>query len=365
MNFDYMIDYDIIENIYKKICSRTKHKKKIILFETSKFAYFIRIYSLLKERTYTHGKYNIFLIKYPKYRIIMSENLHDKIVNHLVSKYCLYPVINKHLLDINIATRPGMGLDKGINYIKKTFNLIRNEYNEYYCLKCDISKYFYSIDHEILFQKLEKILFDVDVINLIKNIVNSTNLDYVNKRIISLVNNEIKKINKLDCSSRSKEKVVEKLKAIPLYSSGKGLPIGNMTSQILAIFYLNDLDHYIKEKLHIKYYLRYMDDLILFHKDKDYLKYCKNKIAEKLKKEKLLLNNKTSIIKISNGLVFLGYRFINKNGKIILLMNKNMRKKIKKRYKKDGNIILNKYNGYFLRCKSHKYRNGLLQHNSV
>ena len=259
MKYDFMIDYYLIEDIYKNICSRTKHKKKLILFETSKFSNFLKIYFELKKREYSHGVYNVFLIKYPKYRIILSENLHDKIVNHLVSKYCLYPLISKHLLDINIATRPKMGLDKGINYIKRTLNLIRDDYDEYYCLKCDINKYFYSIDHEILFKKLEKIIDDKDVLVLIKNIVNSTNSEYINNSIKKLVCNEINKIKKMNCSEKSKWKSIEKLRNIPLYSYGKGLPIGNMSSQILAIFYLNDLDHFIKEKLHIKYYIRYMD----------------------------------------------------------------------------------------------------------
>ena len=69
-------------------------------------------------------------------------------------------------------------------------------------------------------------------------------------------------------------------KNIPIYEKGKGLPIGNMTSQILAIFYLNDLDHYIKEKIKIKYYIRYMDDFILIHPYKKYLKYCQNLFDE-------------------------------------------------------------------------------------
>ena len=69
---------------------------------------------------------------------------------------------------------------------------------------------------------------------------------------------------------------------LPYQKIGKGLPIGNMTSEILAVYYLNDLDHYIKEKLRIKYYVRYMDDFILFHEDREYLKYCLGEIEKKL-----------------------------------------------------------------------------------
>lgn len=357
--YNDMLNYELIKDVYKNICQRTKHKTKLIKFEESKFSNFIRIFYLLKNRDYQHGKYNIFLIRYPKYRIIMSENLQDKVVNHLVSKYLLFPLINKRLLDINVATRPNMGLDKGIDYIKKTLNNIRNDYDNYYILKCDISKYFYSIDHEILFQKLDRIIEDKEIVFLIKKIISSTDLEYVNKTIVNLVNYEITRVAKLDCSLKSREKTIIKLKKIPLYIKGKGLPIGNMTSQILAIFYLNDLDHYIKEKLKIKYYIRYMDDLVLFHKDKDYLKYCRKMIENELLKCKLCLNDKTSISKLSDGFVFLGYRFVNHNNRTYLLINKNMKKKLRKRYKKEGINILNRYNGYLKRCKSHNYKKHL------
>ena len=79
-----------------------------------------------------------------------------------------------------------------------------------------------------------------------------------------------------------------------------------MTSQILAIFYLNDLDHFIKEKLKIKYYIRYQDDFLLFHPSKKYLQYCLKEIKKFLAKEKLTLNSKTRIYKNTNNFLFLG-----------------------------------------------------------
>ena len=79
-----------------------------------------------------------------------------------------------------------------------------------------------------------------------------------------------------------------------------------MTSQILAIFYLNDMDHYIKEELKIKYYVRYQDDFLLFHESKKYLKICLEKIKSFLEKEKLILNKKTRIYKNTNNFIFLG-----------------------------------------------------------
>lgn len=107
-----------------------------------------------------------------------------------------------------------------------------------------------------------------------------------------------KYIKNLKISNREKELKYLELDRLPLYQKGKGLPIGNMSNQIMAIFYLNDLDHSIKEKLHIKYYVRYIDDLVLFHPDREYLKYCLVKIKERLSLEKLKLNNKTQIYEL-------------------------------------------------------------------
>ena len=79
-----------------------------------------------------------------------------------------------------------------------------------------------------------------------------------------------------------------------------------MTSQILAIFYLNDLEHYIKEKLHIKYYIRYQDDFILFHQSKEYLEFCLQEIDKFVQNEKLTLNKKTRIYNSNNNFIYLG-----------------------------------------------------------
>ena len=113
-----------------------------------------------------------------------------------------------------------------------------------------------------------------------------------------------------------------------------------MTSQILAIFYLNDLDYYIKEKLKIKYYIRYQDDFCLFHPSKQYLKECLEKIKEFLKKEKLELNKKTRIYNERNQYIFLGRTIKNKKGNY---RNKNKKINLKSKQYKIKNINLYSY----------------------
>jgi len=245
--YDYIVDLNKLISVYHKIMINTKHRTKIFDYNMFYISNLINIYNLLKNKKYIHDKYNIFLIKEPKARIIMSEKLNDKIINHLISDYILVPLIEPRLIEMNVATRVNKGSKMAIYYMKKYLINMKKKYNNFNILKCDINKFFYNIDHKILLSKLKTILNDNDLYSLVANIINSTNLEYVNNEI-----NNIK--NKYGVN-------------VPLYQNGKGLPIGNQTSQILAILYLNSLDHYIKEKLHIKYYIRYMDDFILIHQN--------------------------------------------------------------------------------------------------
>ena len=124
-----------------------------------------------------------------------------------------------------------------------------------------------------------------------------------------------------------------------------------MTSQILAVTYLNELDHYIKEKIKIKYYIRYMDDGILLHNDKEYLKYCLKEIEKILNLYKLKLNpKKTKINNIKTGIDFLGFRFYIKNDKIILKLRNDCKKRFKKKMKKFDYDVYQSYIGHLKWC---------------
>lgn len=120
---------------------------------------------------------------------------------------------------------------------------------------------------------------------------------------------------------------------IPYYYAGTGLSIGAMTSQFLAIYYLNDIDHYIKEKLHCKYYVRYMDDFIIFDMNKERLKEIWKLLKNKLCEEKLELNPKSNIYKLSNGLSFLGYRYRIVDKRLVVSYRSKTKRKIDKKLK--------------------------------
>ena len=314
------VNYNDLLNIYDNyIYKNCKNKRKLYMFEKFKMINLTNLCEIVNNDNYNILKYNIFLIKYPKYRVVMSLNISDKIINHYVTLNILIPKLSKYLDIRNIATRKGMGTSYGIKLLKKYLN-INKKNGKFYILKLDISKYFYNIDHNVL-KDLIKDKLSIDEFDIISTIINSTNYSYINKSISSLINNELKYKNRCN-----------ELNSIPLYEYDKGLPIGNMTSQFLAIFYLYKLDYYIVNYIS-KYMIRYMDDYIIIHNDKKYLFNCINKIEYILEnKYKLKLNkNKCKIYDSVNGFDFLGRKFKVINDKIICYMSNKAYRNIKKR----------------------------------
>ena len=156
-------------------------------------------------------------------------------------------------------------------------------------------------------------------------------MDYINNKIEILKNREL--------SKRRSFYEIQEINNIPYYQKDKGCSIGNMTSQIIGILYLNELDHYIKNQLKVKYYIRYMDDGILVHEDKEYLKYCLTEIDRIVKKYKLELNNKTKIYKSNEGVEFLGFNFIITNNKVVMKIKNSTKKRFKKNINKEKCVI--------------------------
>lgn len=160
--------------------------------------------------------------------------------------------------------------------------------------------------------------------------------------------------------------LIKETEEIPLYQYDKGCSIGNQTSQAFGLIYLCDFNHYLKEDLHLKYVVNYMDDFIIIHEDKKYLNYCLKKIEEYLINNlKLELNiNKTKINGVKNGIDFLGYRFIIKNNKIIMKLRTRVKNNFKRKIKK---LILLVNNNYIDEKTFYKWLssyNGLLKYGS-
>ena len=353
--YDNMICYRNIVFVYNRIRSKCHNKNKIMYFDRYKNCYLIDILERLKSGTYSFSRYHIFLIHEKKYRIIMSENIFDKIVNQMISYYILIPSMNC-LIDSNIATRNNKGSGYGYKLFEKYINSINGDV---YVLRIDISKYFYNIDHDILFSKLEKRIKDKKALYIIKKIISLTDDDYVNKNISYLINSEIKRVNNLNISVNEKNKLIDELRSIPLYKKGNGLSIGCLSNQLMAVFYLNDLDHYIKEVLKCKYYIRYMDDMYILSDNKDYLKYCFESISNELSKIKLCINKKSGIYRLKEGISFLGYTYVCKNNKLFIRYDsetiRKINRKIKYLYENNFELYfrsISSYKGYFIRCNT-------------
>lgn len=248
--YSNILDLENINIVFNRICRNVKNRKKREHLKQYRRMYISRVYTILKNRAFKFGTYNTFTIYEPKKRIVVSLNLQDKIINHLISSFILVPALEPCLIDGNVASRKGFGTRKGLEMAYNFHRICKIKYEKYYILKCDISSFFKSIDHNILKQKLKKRIKDVEALEIIFKTIDGDKT---------------------------------------------GLNIGTTSSQILAVFFLNDLDHFIKEVLKIKYYVRYQDDFLLFHSSREYLKYCLKEIKKFLAKEKLTLNKKTRI----------------------------------------------------------------------
>ena len=286
------------ENIracYYEVMHNTRNKRQVHQLQKNADKVLHSIYEELKNEKYVVGKYNIFVIYEPKQRVIVSQGMKDKIVNHLIAREILYPAILPCLVPYNVASRPGMGTRKALEYMDRYRKEFSKKYGKYYILKCDISRFFLSINHRILKKKLRKKIIDPKALKIVFDVIDSHN---------------------------------------------SGIGIGSMTSQVLAIFYLNDMDHFIKEELKIKGYIRYQDDFLLFSESKEYLEKCLERIKEFLKKEKLTLNNKTRIYTSNENICFLGRNLYGQYAK-----RRTVKKRMKKRFilLQEGKISLNSY----------------------
>jgi len=296
MNLEEIFTFENLYDAYKD-CRKTKqHKGEVIRFETNLSTNISSLNHDIVTKKYRLGKYKEFLIYEPKERVIEALPFKDRVVIKCFCDVVLKAKIDQKLIYDNAACRKGKGTDFAI---KRLEEFLRDEYrkehnNKIYFLKCDIRKYFQSINHEILLNMLSGIGFSSDEMWMIEKLVKE-------------------QPNNADV----------------------GLPLGNQSSQWFALLYLNVVDRYIKEKLRIKAYVRYMDDMILVHRDKSYLQYSRLKIEEKCKKDlKLELNQKTQIGIVKNGIDFFGYRHIlNENGSITRKLRASSKQRMKKHLK--------------------------------
>ena len=292
--------FESLYQAYKATIKGKKEKKDVIQFELDLSNQLWKLHDELQMKLYRLGRYHCFQIYDPKKREIQALSIRDRVVQHSICDNVLKPYFEPRLIYDNAACREGKGTRFATDRLTK---FMRDFYKEHgtdgYILKFDIRKFFDSIHHEVLKEKL-CCISDEEVKELLYHIIDSY----------------------------AKEPEKDEL-------SLRGLPLGNQTSQWFALWYLNGLDRLIKERLRIKYYSRYMDDGILIHEDKAYLSLCLKKMTEYVEQElKLSFNEKTQIFPISQGTDYLGFRFyLTDTGKVIRRLRTSNKKRWKRRLK--------------------------------
>lgn len=227
----------------------------------------------LAAGTYRHGAYFAFQITDPKQRLIHKALVCDRIVHHALFSV-LNPIFEPTFIANSFSCRVGKGTHKGVATVEQMLRSVsRNNTRPCYVLKCDISKFFASVDHVILPRLISRRLHDERTLVLLREIIGSFHSDFSTT------------------------------------FGWKGLPLGNLTSQLFANIYMNEFDQFIKHGLHIKNYARYTDDFVIVSNDREYLENLipelQNFLTQHL--ELRLHPAKTFIRKYSQGIDFLGY----------------------------------------------------------
>jgi len=253
----------------------------------------IILHNELRYMMYKTGKYFEFEVHDPKKRTIFALPFRDRVAQHAINNV-VEPMFDKTFIYDSYACRKGKGTIAGMKRLRYFLDkLIRNNKRIYY-LKADIEKYYNSIDHEILKQLIKKKIKCKRTLIILDEIIDSN-------------------------------------------QKTKGIPIGNLTSQLFANIYINQLDHFLKDDLGVKYYVRYMDDFVILHPDKKYLKKILTFVKNFLDDLKLNLNSKTRIDVIDKGIDFLGYRLFPD----YTILRKRIYKKNIKKFRKLGRFYKN------------------------
>lgn len=274
----------------------------------------------LMDGTYKERPGRTFTVYEPKKREVLSISFRDRIYQRSLNDNAVYPMMAKSFIYDNCACQQGKGTDFAMNRLHAHLQrYYRKHGKDGWVLQCDIKGYYPNMPHEVAKKKFAKHLDEWTFA-------------------------EVKKI-------------------LDRFEGDIGFNPGSQLIQIAGISVLDEMDHFIKEKLRIKHYIRYMDDFILISNDKQYLRNCLENIKEYLKERGFELNEKTSLYRISQGIKFLGFRFVlTDTGKIIRLIKtesvKRERRKLRKlvQLAKKGKLTRKKVDQCYESYKAHARR---------
>ncbi len=270
-----------------------KKKADVIEFARNLMDNIIDLHETLVNKTYRHGGYESFYINDPKRRHIHKASVRDRLLHHAVYRI-LYPFFDRTFIADSYSCRNDKGVHAGINHFRILASKVSKNYTRHcWVLKCDIKKFFASIDHETLSSILQEYIPNKDIIWLLQNIIESFETARPHPNLLLTGEG-------VDGSSPQGEGRVR---------SGVGLPLGNLTSQLFANVYMNRFDQWVKHKLKAKFYIRYADDFVFLSQDKKCLENIILQIQEFLEINlKLSLHPDKLFLKtVASGMDFLGW----------------------------------------------------------
>lgn len=269
-NHHHIISVDNLLESWREFLRGKRRRKDVQEFSVNLTENILNLHNDLKNKTYQHGGYTAFRINDPKPRDIHKASVRDRLLHHALYR-TLYPLFDKKFIFDSYSCRKDKGTHRALNRFRLFARKVsQNHTQTAWVLKRDIRKFFTNIDHAILIKTLQKHITDPETVQVLKNVIESF-----------CVNGK----------------------------QGVGLPLGNLTSQLLINVYMNAFDHFVKRDLKAKYYIRYADDFVVIHRDRKYLEKILIQIASFLENElKLSLHpKKVSIQTVASGIDFLGW----------------------------------------------------------
>jgi RNA-directed DNA polymerase len=268
-SYDSIISVENLLEAWREFIQGKRGRKDVQIFHMNLMDNILQLHQDLIDKIYRHGTYEAFTISDPKPRNIHKATVRDRLLHHAIYRQ-LYLLYDDLFVHDSFSCRNNKGTHKALDRFTKMARQVSvNHAKTVWVLKCDVQKFFASIDHEVLFSILTKRIRDLRMVDLLKEIVGSFNSGQI----------------------------------------GKGLPLGNLTSQLLVNIYLDEFDQYVKRQLKIKNYIRYADDYVLLSRDRNELVKTLSYMIVFLREElKLKLHSdKVSISTFASGVDFLGW----------------------------------------------------------
>lgn len=273
-----IVSFENLLAAYRSARQGKQHNNAVAQFSLNLETELIQLQQQLQTGSYQPGAYRLFTLYERKPRAIAAAPFRDRVVHHALLNV-VEPLIDPRFIDDSFACRRNKGVHKAVDRYQ-------NWAKRYpYALKMDIRQYFASIDHELLKQKLRHSIKDPQVLNLFDVIIDTSPV--VDISPVWFAGDDL----------------------MTPFERRTGLPIGNLTSQFLANLYLDQFDHFIKQHLRVKAYLRYVDDFIVLADDKAALHGIRQQIQAQLATDRLSLHtHKVQCVPTRLGLDVLGYR---------------------------------------------------------